>query len=417
MKFKSVFIIGLIWPEPNSSAAGIRMMQLISFFQASSYSVTFVSAAQKNIYSADLTSMGVIEHQIKLNDASFNRLLKAQAPDLVLFDRFIMEEQYGWRVDEVCPNALKVLDTEDLHCLRYARQAAVKKGLTATEGNLEFFTDEAKREIASILRCDVSLMISEKEIEILTEVFNVDKRLLFYLPFLEHSPTREAIARWRNYADRAGFVFIGNFLHEPNWHTLQVLKTAIWPDLKKKVQGAKLHIYGAYASNKVMQLHNEKDGFLVHGRAINAQESISKHKVLLAPIQFGAGVKGKFIDAMQTGTPSVTTTIGAEGMSGELPWPGEIADDNDAFIASATQLYKNQEQWEKAQSNGLEIINQRYKKELWYESFQERLTMLIINLSIHRKKNFMGQLLRHHSFKSTKYFSLWIEEKNKKLEK
>ncbi len=60
-------------------------------------------------------------------------------------------------------------------------------------------------------------------------------------------------------------------------------------------------------TQKVLQLHNPKERFFIKGRAENAQDTMSTYKVLLAPINFGAGVKGKFVDAMQTGTPSVTS--------------------------------------------------------------------------------------------------------------
>ena len=82
-------------------------------------------------------------------------------PDIVVFDRFMVEEQFGWRVAECCPNALRILDTIDLHCLRLARQVAVKEQREFSVDDL--FSDTAKREIASILRCDVSLMVSEFE--------------------------------------------------------------------------------------------------------------------------------------------------------------------------------------------------------------------------------------------------------------
>jgi glycosyltransferase involved in cell wall biosynthesis len=85
-----------------------------------------------------------------------------------------------------------------------------------------------------------------------------------------------------------------------------------------------MNIYGSYASQKVLQLDNKTEKFIIKGRAIDAKETISKHKILLAPIQFGAGIKGKFIDAMQVGTPSVTTSVGAEAMKGNLNWNGII---------------------------------------------------------------------------------------------
>ena len=88
-----------------------------------------------------------------------------------MFDRFMMEEQFGWRVDKYCPNALKILDTEDLQCLRNARHDAHKAGREFSHSDLH--SDIAKREIAAILRSDISLIISHYEMQLLNDVFKV----------------------------------------------------------------------------------------------------------------------------------------------------------------------------------------------------------------------------------------------------
>lgn len=413
MNKKKVLIIGLVWPEPTSSAAGTRIIQLINLLISNEYEIVFASAALRGEFSFDLKSLGVAEQEIKLNDTSFNTFLKEINPFLVLFDRYMIEEQYGWRVQQECPDALRILDTEDLHCLRYARQQAIKTGNTLQSSDL--FTDLAKREIASILRCDLSLIISETEMDILQQQFRIDTSLIYYLPFLEKEITGNEISNWKTFEQRDGFVFIGNFLHEPNWNTVQTLKTKVWPLLRKKLPDAKLHIYGAYTSQKVLQLNNEKEKFHVHGRAKEAKEVIANHKILLAPILFGAGVKGKFIDAMQTGTPAVTTSVGAEAMHGHLDWNGIIEDDLELLTARAASLYEDKTQWLQSQQNGIRIINQRYGKLQFSMAFIETLETLAKNLKTHRHRNFFGQILQFHTANSTKYMSLWIEEKNKKL--
>jgi len=412
MSTKKLLVIGLVWPEPTSSAAGTRMVQLIDLFFAKGFEITFASAASKSEFSFDLQSIGVTEREIKLNDESFNAFLKELNPDIVLFDRFMIEEQYGWRVQQECPDAMRILDTEDLHCLRHARQQRTKKGNAFSSADL--FSDTAKREIASILRCDLSLMISEVEMKILQEQFRIDSSLIYYLPFLEEEITEDKIRNWRTFEEREGFVFIGNFLHEPNWNTVQLLKTRIWSSLRKKIPHVSLNIYGSYASQKVLQLDNKSERFHIHGRVKDAQEALSKHRVLLAPIQFGAGVKGKFIDAMQVGTPSVTTSIGAEAMKGDLDWNGIIEDDLEPFIDQAVKLYQDKNLWQQAQHNGSQIINKRYIKKQFADVFIEKIENLNQNLIIHRQQNFFGQLLQYHTAQSTKYMSLWIEEKNKK---
>lgn len=411
MKEKKVLFIGLVWPEPTSSAAGFRMMQLIETFHASSYQITFASAAAKSPYSAFLQSLGIQEQTIVLNSSSFDDFITQLQPDIVVFDRFMVEEQYGWRVAQQCPNALRVLDTEDLHFLRQARQTSVK-----SKDNFSFqalFTDTAKRELAAILRSDISLIISESEMKILIEEFRISPDILYYLPFLEKEITPSEVEQWKRFKERKNLLFIGNFIHEPNWHTVQYLKTQIWPQLRKMLPKAELHIYGAYATQKVLQLNNPKEQFLIKGRAESARVTMENYRVLLAPIQFGAGVKGKFIDAMQTGTPSVTTTIGAEAMKGNLDWNGFIEDDPETFCVKTVELYENKKIWYTAQENGIRIINERYEKRKYQDDFMTNLSLLKAQIDKHRQQNFISQILLHHTMQSTKYMSLWIEEKNK----
>lgn len=412
---KKLLIIGQVWPEPTSSAAGTRMIQLIDCFKKLDVEITFACAASKSDFSFDLISKGIKEVEIQLNDESFDDFVRGLQPEIVVFDRFMIEEQYGWRVSKECPNTLKILDTEDLHFLRNARQEASKKGIEFTPELL--FSDLAKREIASILRSDLSLMISKKEIEILQNQFKIDEKLLYYLPFLEEEISEEKISSWKRFDERQHFMFIGNFIHEPNFNCVQTLKKEIWPILRKKLPKAELHIYGAYATQKVLQLNNPSERFFIKGRAENAQETMSTYKVLLAPINFGAGVKGKFVDAMQTGTPSVTTTIGAEAMKEDFAWNGFVEDDFETFVEKADLLYNIEHEWQIAQQNGIKILNENYNKNKFEDDFLNEVKSIEENLILHRNQNFIGQILQHHTNQSTKYMSLWIEQKNKNLPK
>lgn len=406
-----VLIIGFVWPEPNSSGAGTRMMQLIELYLKYDCKVTFACAAADSEFMFDVTTLGVEKVSIVLNDASFDSFVKSLNPDIVLFDRFMVEEQFGWRVAEQCPNALRMLDTIDLHSLRLARQKAVKEHVAMQSEDL--FSDTAKREIASILRCDISLLISEIEIGILEAQYKIDPKLLCYLPFLVDEIDETTVNLWPTFEDRKDFVFIGNFLHEPNWNAVQYLKETVWPLLRAALPEASLHIYGAYANQKVLQLHQLKERFLIKGRAANAYDVVSKARVVVAPIRFGAGAKGKLIEAMQCGTPSVTTVIGAESMQGDLPWNGVISDDVETMVAAAVALYQNQELWEEAQQRGVVIVNERYSKTLFEADFMKHIVEIQQQLKQHRLANFMGAILMHHTTASTKYMSRWIESKNK----
>lgn len=408
---QEILIIGFVWPEPNSSGAGTHMMQLIDLFQEQNWSVTFASAAADSEFMFDVTTIGVQKKSIAINDPSFDVFIKELNPNIVVFDRFIIEEQFGWRVAEHCPNALRILDTIDLHCLRLARQKAVKDCIEISQANL--FSDTAKREIASILRCDLSLLISEIEMDLLENHFKIDKKLLCYLPFLVDPINEQTTQNWPTFEERSEFVFIGNFLHEPNWNAVQYIKESIWPLIRKQLPQVSILVYGAYPSQKVLQLHKPNEGFKVLGRVNNAAEAVQKARVVLAPIRFGAGAKGKLIEAMQCGTPSVTTAIGAESMNGDLPWNGVIANDPQEIASAAIELYLDKSLWAQAQQNGITIVNQRYSKALFIPEFIRNILEVQHALEKHRLDNFMGAILLHHTLASTKYMSRWIEAKNK----
>ena len=412
MQEKSLLIIGAVWVEPNSSAAGKRMLQLIAQFLERDYKITFAAAAQKNKKAIDLFSLGINEVAIELNNVSFDNFIKELNPTIVLFDRFMMEEQFGWRVAENCPNAIRILDTEDLHFLRKTRQQQLKKGEAFTNDAL-LQSDDTKREIASILRCDVSLIISTYEMDLLKSIFKIDEKILYYLPFLFDEITESQQKKCQSFEDREHFVFIGNFFHKPNMDAVLTLKNKIWNAIRKQLPKAEIHIYGAYVNQQIQELHNKKEGFIVKGFAEDANEVVENAKVVLAPLNFGAGIKGKLTEAMLCGTPSVTTTIGVEGMAGDFPWNGFVADDFSNFALKAVELYLNKPIWEQSQLNGIAIINSIYSKEKNALLFFNKIEDIQTNLEKHRVSNFLGSMIQHQTLQATKYMSKWIEEKNK----
>ena len=405
----SLLIIGQTFPEPTTTAAGGRMLQLIEMFTSHGYGITFASSASSSEKSFNLDSIGVTTQQIVINDSSFDDFVRQLNPTLVLFDRFITEEQFAWRVTQSCPKALKILDTEDLHFLRKARQQALKDATDVKDANL--FTETAKREIASILRCDLSLIISEFEMKLLADTFAVSKEILYYLPFMVTKLPDSS--NFPEFEQRNNFMTIGNLLHGPNVDSVLYLKKEIWPLIKKQLPQAQLYIYGNYAPKHILELHNQKQGFYIMGWADSVAHVMQKARVCLAPLRFGAGLKGKLLDAMLYGTPGVTTSIGAEGMYGDLLTPGVIADTPESFAELSVALYSDKIKWQQNAQRGVEIIKARYNGKAIAKDFMTRLDALKINLKLHRQSHFVGQILQHHSLQASKYLSKWIEEKNK----
>lgn len=409
---KRLLIIGYTWPEPHTTAAGSRMLQLIRFFQDEQYDITFACTGTKSEHSIALTELGIKEQKIVLNDSGFNTFVQTLDPKVVVFDRFLTEEQFGWRVAEFASDAIRILDTEDLHSVRHVREQLFKKNIPFTTDTW-LQSDVTKREIAAIYRCDLSLIISTYEMELLEKGVNIDKKLLLHLPFQFDRIGDDSISDWPDFNTRKDFICIGNGKHSPNVDAVLWLHKAIWPLIRQSLPHAHLHIYGGYLPHQLQQLHNPTNGFHIKGWTESVGTVMEQHRVNLAPLRFGAGLKGKLIDAMIYGTPSVTTSIGAEGMHGDLDWCGLLADDAVNFAQAAMDLYTERTRWIHAQQKGVQIINTYYDREVLALKFRTTLTTLLNNLENHRNSNFLGALLRHQTLNSTKYMSKWIEAKNR----
>lgn len=405
---KRILVIGYVWPEPKSSAAGSHMMSLMRLFKNKNWQVEFATPAEESDHAVNLSEEGITSKKINLNCDSFDQYVSLYSPDIVMFDRFMMEEQFAWRVERNCPNALKLLDTEDLQCLRNARHIAHKEKRALKPSDL--VSDLAKREIAAILRCDISLIISSYEMKLLEQQFNVDESLLHHLPFM--LDLNQLPEKTKTFSERQHFMTIGNFRHAPNWDVVLYLQE-IWPLIKKKLPEAELHIYGSYPPPKATALHNEKRGFLIKGWAEDAYEVMERSRVCLAPIRFGAGIKGKLLDAMVMQTPSITTSVGSEGMHDKESWPGIVCDDVDEIVNAAVSLYNNEEEWNRAQENTEVLLRSKYDGNKLGKDVIEKIISVEENLEQHRLNNFTGAMLKHHTMMSTKYMSQWIEEKNK----
>lgn len=406
---KTLLVIGYVWPEPNSSAAGAHMLSLLRLFKKQNWRVVFATPAQKTDHMINLKNESIESVEIQINHSSFDLFVAELNPDYVLFDRFMMEEQFAWRVEKVSPNAMRILDTEDLQCLRGARQVALKAGREMTKSDL--FGDLAKREIAAILRCDLSLIISDFEINLLQTTFKIDPVILHHLPFMIDQSHQQL--KGKSFSERKHFVTIGNFRHAPNWDSVLYLQK-IWPVIRQKLPDAELHIYGSYPPKKATQLHNPKMGFLIKGWAEDAFEVLANARICLSPLRFGAGIKGKFIDAMQVNTPIITTDIGVEGMLDEYSWPGVIANSEENIARAAVNLYQDETLWLNCQKKIKPLLNNRYHAEKLALKLLQKIESIEENLTQHRLNNFTGAMLNHHSMKSTKFMSKWIELKNER---
>ena len=378
---------------------------------------------------------------------------KHETISAVVFDRFYAEEAYSFRIRELCPNAVRILDMQDIHSLRIGRQQLVKefdqqhtsktreKAIQLSDELMEkvmkfnpsthvwtrdnSLNTKAKdtflRELASIHRSDLVLVCGNAEMKMLKQPsWSVAPWKLIPASFFQ---TKAGDTRLRNYDERCDFVSIGGFKHPPNVDSVHLLRR-IWPRIRSLIPQVKLHIYGAYPTNEIQSMHNEKMGLYVHGHIEDINDALLQRRVLLAPLRFGAGIKGKIVDSWVNGVPVVTTPIGAEGMghhhhSDEITmercdWGGLVVSNEDEFLEAAVKLYSSREMWKDSQSKAIDLVNILFNKEQNLLSIDEALCDSIINLEQRRDEDTIGQLLWHQNNRSTEYFSKWIELKETK---
>lgn len=400
-----LLVIGYIWPEPQKTAAGYRLLQIIDLFIDQGYTIIFCSAARiKSTSKESLLERDIALIPISLNDDSLDRVLEKELPQIVLYDRFLIEEQYGWRVRQVLPDALQILDTEDLHFLRAARENMALNKVTLEQG---FENEIAMREISSMRRVDLSIIISSYEIKLLQDQFSMRMDQLFYLPFLiEHNELDHRNKKAVPYSNRVDYCTIGNLRHAPNVDSIEVLQREIWPQIKEQQSDAVLHIYGPNAPKKILELHDPPSGFLIKGHAAHVDTALSKHRVLLAPLRYGAGLKGKVFDAMKNGLPIVGTAIAFEGIRENLAVDAPVN-----FANNAIEIYNNPMLWKHQVSGNFEVLKTDFDKHAFAEAFYSKINDLITSRGTF--KSLVDKIALYHADKQFKYLNYWINEKKK----
>ncbi|NDG85749.1 MAG: glycosyltransferase, partial [Proteobacteria bacterium] len=314
---RRALIFSTVWPEPDSSAAGVRQLQWVRNLREIFDEVVLVSPSklkEEGEWGACPLPDRVTRMPLPMNDWKAKDLIAGLNPGLVLFDRFILEEQFGAMVYEAVPGALVLLETQDLHLIRRARESLREKWLAVDAAPEGFYrTETALRETASIERVDHSFVVSSFEAGLLMREFSIGADRQTWIPFGFDPPVHTM--KLRSFEERADFCWVGNFRHAPNADALRWIRKEIWPQIRIALPEARFQVFGAYPSAEFMDWNrNSASGIRVHGAARDLDEVFAKARVNLAPLRFGAGVKGKILEGFRYGLPVVTTSVGAEGL-------------------------------------------------------------------------------------------------------
>jgi GT2 family glycosyltransferase/SAM-dependent methyltransferase/glycosyltransferase involved in cell wall biosynthesis len=263
----------------------------------------------------------------------------------------------AWRlllvVREVTPDAHVVYDTVDLHYLREERRS-LARGELSPPALIRTFRE---MEMGLIRSCDDTITVSDEERQAVHAV--VPDARITVIPTinrpLDHVSGPEG---------REGLMFLGGFRHPPNVDCAVHLVQQILP-LVRKALGATIPvaIVGSHPTDEVQALA-EVEGVEVAGFVENLTPYFQRHRLLAAPLRFGAGVKGKITHSMAAGLPVVTTTIGAEGLTAVNGEHLLVADDDAAFAAAIATLYRDDDLWRRLSSNAQALAQKRFEPQV-----------------------------------------------------
>jgi glycosyltransferase involved in cell wall biosynthesis len=346
----SILIVDYRLPTPDLDSGSVRMLALVRLFVDLGYSVTFVSDFQQEqvAYERPLTALGVgvlygfasAEDHLQVDGARYR---------LVLLSRPSVAERYTCLARAKAIFADLVYDTVDLHWLRYQR-AAELHGDPQLAAKAQ---EQRKLEEFSITSADRVFAVTQTEKEkILAEWPGAD---VLVLPNIHRCTPLP-----RPRSQRKGLMFIGGYEHEPNVDAVTWFVTDVLPLIVKDLPEMRFKIVGSKPPKSLNGLVSESVELV--GYVKNPEPYFDEAMIFVAPLRYGAGMKGKIGQAMSLGLPVVTTTIGAEGMLLVDGTHALIADTPAEFAAAVVRLYHTEALWEELRRQALAHIETNFSE-------------------------------------------------------
>jgi GT2 family glycosyltransferase/glycosyltransferase involved in cell wall biosynthesis len=340
-------------PMADRDSGSLRMFQLLSILSREGHRVTFIPDNLADIppYGDRLRERGVkVMHYPYCKSVSTYLESHGQDFDTVILSRCDFARKHISDVRRFAPQSRLIFDTVDLHFLRQEREAELLQ-------SEELKTKAAeKRDLESSLieQADQTWVVSSVERELL-RAQHPHKSIEIVSNIVEApgSPTPFAL--------RQDLLFIGSFQHPPNTDAVIYFVKEIFPHILAQIPEVKFYVIGDKAPPEVIALAGER--VILTGLQANVQPYFDSIKLSVAPLRFGAGVKGKINQSMGFGVPVVATSLAIEGMSLR---PGEdvmIADEPAAFAAAVTEVYQSEEIWSRLSRNGLANTKQFFSIE------------------------------------------------------
>ena len=267
--------------------------------------------------------------------------------DLVIIYRAAVANEHLADVRKYAPQARVVFNTVDLHFLRMEREAEMRR----TETAFRQASDMKKIELALMDKVDMTIILSEREHELIRQIQPSARTVHISL-------ARDIPGCLAPFESRTGALFVGGFRHPPNVDGALWLVREIWPRVRRQVPDAQLTIVGGDAPKSIGELQCE--GITIAGHLKSLDGIFARSLINLAPLRYGAGVKGKLVTSLSYGVPSVATAIATEGMGLSNGKQVLVADDPDAFASLVVRAMTDRPLWESLSREGLLFAKEHF---------------------------------------------------------
>jgi glycosyltransferase involved in cell wall biosynthesis len=351
---RRVLIIDATTPAPDQDSGSLRMVNLMQVLRADGCAVSFFADNRAWIerYTDELQQLGVevLWHPF-LADVPGWFAEHGKRFDLIVLSRHYIAVQYMELVRQHAPQAQLVFDTVDLHYLREQREAEL-----ADRDDLRRQAAQTRdKELDLIRRSDITLVVSPVEQALLaSEAPQARVDIL--------SNVHEVHGCRRSYRERNDLVFMGGYQHTPNVDAVLWFADEILPLIRAEAPEITFHVVGSKAPDSVRAL-GERPGISFHGFVPDIAPFMDNCRLAVAPLRFGAGVKGKVNMSMSYGQPVVATPIAIEGMHAEAGRDVLIAETPEAFAEEVLRAYRDPELWQQLSEHGLANVEAHFSFE------------------------------------------------------
>lgn len=339
-------------PRPDRDAGSLSAYQILKIYINLGYDVTFIPNDLQYLgeYTEAIRSLGVrCLHKEDIGSLSNHLRKEGKFYDFIMLCRAPIAAHHIADIRGFAPNTKIILNTVDLHYLREMRQAEID----GTQEKIDAAKKLKEWELDIISRCDITIVLSPVEKEILhKELPDVDVRLL-PLIFVE------AEYEYPSFQYRKDLLFIGSFLHTPNIDAVLFFHEKILPIVRRAIPDIKFHVIGNAPPSEISALHGNS-GTIVHGHVKDIATMFQNCKLSVAPLRFGAGIKGKIATSLAYGLPVVATSLAVEGMEIEAGKHILVADEPQQFADAILRIYKSENLWNQLSKNGHEQVIQSF---------------------------------------------------------